>query len=225
MGNAKLWTGRKRATFVALVKPICSLYKGHIELLSTKQKCGRVHPPFGLTQTGWCLFACYSSPTRGTGKNHDSGGRLEGQQGADETPAELRRVRPEKRGVGVLEDSAKENSGNQYIILAAENKNLLVEKAQNRVTGKEGEECRVRFHFGASTSKVVGDSWRGGCARILVGSSLGPPDAVQLLSLPPGVQREKLLVNTRATCTFITSRIFWFVPTPGINKQQNAIKS
>lgn len=66
-------------------------------------------------------------------------GGLGDQQGADEMPAELWGVCPEKEGVGALEDSAKENSGNQSMILAAENKKLLVEKAQNQVTGEERE--------------------------------------------------------------------------------------
>ena len=75
-------------------------------------------------------------------------------------------------------------------------KTCLVEKAGNRVMGQEGEEYQVRSHFGASTSKVVGDSWHGGCARILVCSSPGLPDGIWLLPLPSAVRREKLLLRS-----------------------------
>ena len=58
--------------------------RAETELISTKnQNCGSVHSPLGLTQTGWCLFACYSSWTREARKN-DSGERMQEQQGAAE---------------------------------------------------------------------------------------------------------------------------------------------
>lgn len=74
-------------------------------------------------------------------------------------------------------------------------KTCLVEKAGNRVMGQEGEEYQVRSHFGASTSKVVVDSWHGGRVRILVCSSPGLPDGIWLLPLPSAVRREKLLLR------------------------------
>lgn len=94
-------------------------------------------------------------------------------------------------GAGVLEDSAKENSGNPSIILDAENKSLLAEKAQSRVTRRKGRGVGLDLSPVPAPPKLQETAGTVAVPESSDCSPPGPPSAVQILSLSLGLGRDK----------------------------------
>lgn len=129
-------------------------------------------------------------------------------------------------GAGVLEGSAREDRGSQRIVLAAENHDLL-EKAQNRVTREEGS-VGSDFHLAPAPlnlSETAGTVAAAPALHLqLPGAPRCSPSSLCPCHLESGEKSSSLKLQPLVHL-FIKSQICECAPTPGISKQQNAMKS